>query len=241
MSLEIIVASTSIAVATLAALQGGIRSLAARISLRDQRKKLASLRVREVLARADLHSLGSMIVDDLGATSIPNYVRHREVRDSFRNAFNAARGFIGEPSEPASKVAEAAVGPSAHDRPPFWRDDPVTKAATVALRDVAEGETWNALARMRREFELELAARLDLDQGSRRPMAAGQLLAVAVKQGVVPADLASSIRYAISVANRAVHGEEVPPDAAVEAIYLIDTFIRSLGESGNSSGRPADH
>lgn len=114
-------------------------------------------------------------------------------------------------------------------------EESLTPVGEKALKDVAEGEPWNALARMRRQLELSLASRLDLQNVERR-MAVGRLLAVATKQGVVPVEIAQDLRYPISVANRAIHGEDVPPDVAVEAIVLIDRFIRVLGSSPEADG-----
>jgi hypothetical protein len=180
-------------------------------------------------------------MQDLGGTSISNYVRRPDVRTSFRRAFNAARDFIGDSVEPES-VQPPDRRDDAHynsarnnDRNP-WIDESLTLVGEQALRDVAEGESWNALARMRRQLEISLASRLDIQNVTRR-MAVGQLLAVATKQGVVPVEIAQDLRYPISVANRAIHGEDVPPDVAVEAIVLIDRFIRALGSSPEADRR----
>lgn len=60
-------------------------------------------------------------------------------------------------------------------------------------------------------------------------MAAGQMLAAAAKEGAVPPEAVEPLRYAISVANKAVHCEDVPAGAAVESNVLIDRFLRDLG------------
>jgi hypothetical protein len=228
---EAILAIAGIVASTATALIATARNIASSFAYRAQRRLLQSLRVREIVEAADLESLGRLITADLGSTSLPNYVRHAEVRASFRGAFNAAREFIGEAGEPGDDRAED--GRDAYDIDGTGETlgaEPLTERGRRALRDVAAGQSWNALARMRRDLEIALRSRLDQAGTDRRRMAAGQMLAVAAKEGVVPSEAVEPLRYAISVANKAVHGEDVPAGAAVESIVLIDRFLKDLGD-----------
>ncbi|WP_019180275.1 hypothetical protein [Microbacterium yannicii] len=227
MSFEALLAVVGTVLSVVTVVLAATRSITQAAAFREQARMLESLRVSDVVETTDLHALGSLVVRDLGGTSMSNYVRHEEVRTRFRTAFNAAREFIGEvperDSENLTEPAQARVPNQA-----VWGDERLSQSGEKALRDVAEGESWNALARMRRELEIVLASRLDPSVTATRRMAAGQMLAVATKQGAISPESASPLRYALSVANRAVHGEEISADSAVEAILIIDRFIRSL-------------
>lgn len=229
MTFEAILAAAGIAASASTVIVGLVRNLFAIRALRAQRQLLRSLRVRDVIEAADLHSLGRLISVDLGSTSMPNYVRHAEVRSSFRSAFNAARGFIGEAGDPTvDRTPDDRDIPFPESAEGVFAAEALTNGGRRALGDVAAGESWNALARMRRDLEMVLADRLNQVGTDRRRMAAGQMLAVAAKEGVVPPESVAPLRYAISVANKAVHGEDVSADSAVEAIVLIDRFLRDL-------------
>lgn len=229
MSFEALLAVVGAVLSVVTLVPAAVRSITQAAAFREQTRTLKSLRVSDVVETTDLHALGSLVVRDLGGTSMPNYVRHEEVRTRFRTAFNTAREFIGEmPERESESLPESASAP-AEDHQVGER---LSKSGERALQDVAEGESWNALARMRRELEIALASRVDRSVTRTRRMAAGQMLAVAAKQGAIPPESASPLRYALSVANRAVHGEEISADSAVEAVLIIDRFIRSLEDTG---------
>lgn len=204
---------------------------------RKQASVLRTLQVEAVLEASDLKDLGDLFVRDLGGTSMPVYVRDEQQRREFRRAFNAVRAFVGDAPEEAQAAGESRAGdPTAHgdlEREGLWSQELLTPDGERAIRDIQNGESWNALARMRRALEVSLADRVgDFDDGKRR-LAAGQLIAVASKRGAIPSEWAQALRYPLSIANRAVHGEEVPPDVAVEAVVLIDRFLRELHQQAS--------
>ena len=56
-------------------------------------------------------------------------------------------------------------------------------------------------------------------------MGAGQLLTAAAKLRAIPQDAVRPLRYAVSVANRAVHGEPVEVEQALEALESAETGL----------------
>lgn len=231
MTFEVLLGIASVAASVMAVIGGVIALLVGGAAARKQALVLKRIRVESVIAESNLNSLGQLFVRDLGGTSMPSYVRDPQQRMEFRHAFNAVRDFIGEQHPPSGVAAPEAMAPEPAETIDWMRDsEPQTLTAQRALREVADGESWNALARMRRTLEMAVAQRFEEAHGKQRRLAAGQLIAVAAKRGVIPRDAPDTLRYAISVANRAVHGEDVPPDVAVEAIVLIDRFLRELDQ-----------
>lgn len=97
-----------------------------------------------------------------------------------------------------------------------------------ALEELERGETLNALAQFRRALELafrDILARED--RVPPRTSGAGQLLKTMQRKGLVPSGSDHHMSYAIAVANRAIHGEEMNVEQGREA---ISGGIRALAE-----------
>ncbi|UBH07054.1 hypothetical protein K8P10_002565 [Leucobacter sp. Psy1] len=101
-------------------------------------------------------------------------------------------------------------------------------AAGKAVKDIEEGETWNALARMRRELEKVLGDLLNASTANGKPRGIGRSLSIASKQGLVPESVLQYLRFPLSVANAAIHGEEVEAGTALEAVQMIDQAISRI-------------
>jgi hypothetical protein len=84
-----------------------------------------------------------------------------------------------------------------------------------------------AMARLRIDLERELR-RLSSGFMVGRPMGLSQMMSVLIKEGVIPAELASAIRDITPIANDAVHGAEVPLYQARKVLELGDEVLRHL-------------
>ncbi|WP_435744726.1 hypothetical protein [Microbacterium sp. PMB16] len=207
------------------------RSSLAAVAAKKQLDRLKQVRVNDVLAEPSVASLGGLLVDDLGQTTLPSYARDPEVRREFRRAFNAIRAFVGTNDSDADDrgplLSEPEPEPESNAPTIGWIQ-PATASGRAAIRDLNAGETWNALARMRREVETTVAGLLPGGSDERPRVGAGRLIALASKQGVLPAHIAANLRYPISIANAAVHGEDVSPDNALEAIRIMDKVLNEI-------------
>ena len=107
--------------------------------------------------------------------------------------------------------------------PPIQRSERVDEL----IHQVRSAETWNALARMRRELEIELKNALAAE-GVVLPerTSVARLLPIAVEEGLLTTQDASRLHFASTVASRAIHGENVMPgvaeDAIVNAYFVLD-------------------
>lgn len=180
------------------------------------RRRTSSLDTSRELQNPDLIRLGSTLVDDLGAVSISSYARHGKVRREFTKALDEIRDYLSLDSSENPPIE------GAHE-PEIGSDQPDSRLRT-AFRQVQSGETWNALAIMRRELELDLLGVLGEERMSLR-IGAGQLVNLAARRGLVSSDMQSQLRYAVHVANRAIHGEPVSSGEAEEALVIVDRFF----------------
>ena len=211
--------------ASAAALAGTVGVATAFQSFRraiEEQRQVVALRgasVESAISSDSLQSLGHFFRDQIGSTSIASYVGNDDLKIQFRKKFNAVVVYLtpeGESELIAPPIADVWTAvPSAR----------IDADVAAAYSSIAEGETWNALARIRRALELRLRELLQGTVDVRPRMAAGQMLALATQLGLVDPDSGSSLRYAVQVANRAIHGEDVDAYAAVEAVQLIERFL----------------
>lgn len=161
------------------------------------------------IAALNLQALGDYVYETLGRIPVADYASNPSARRDVTGALEEIERFLDDASE----------GPQR----PMQLDTEVA----AARRALANGDVWQALARLRTAIEIDLrerARRNDLDVPERA--GAGRLLRALVESKALPLDASGPLDYAIQVANRAVHGEVVPVAQADEAIY---TASRALG------------
>src|SRR4051812_35090489 len=96
----------------------------------------------------------------------------------------------------------------------------------AARQALTSDDTWHALAELRRSIEVELRAIAQRREIEVPPRAgAGQLLRALERAEAAPPEVVQPLRYAVDVANRAIHGEDVSPGLAEEAFYTADRAL----------------
>ncbi|GEM_PF-6056288 len=192
----------------------GAMLLVRHVAVMRERDTLKKADTAAAIASAELTTLGYHLFERLGSASVRSYLTDDEVRSDVTQALAAVRAYLGNPppaSEPNEKLPEPPPSTSAS------ADPELLKAA------MSEG-TWTQLAKARRDLEIALAS--DLASGvSERRLSVGQLLALARDQGKVSAEQGAALRWAVDVANRAIHGIEVDPSAALESLVMISGFL----------------
>ncbi len=165
-------------------------------------KRARSSSAESAIAAVDLQALGDYVYEMLGRIPIAEYASNPSARRDVSNALEDIERFLDNeavsPARPMEPAAELAA----------------------ARRARAEGDVWQALARLRTAIEVDLrerASRLDIDVPERA--GAGRLLTVLENAEGLPSNAPGPLRYAIDIANRAVHGEPVPLAQADEAIH----------------------
>jgi hypothetical protein len=199
------VASAAIAAGTFATLSAGWSYVQTRVRRRADLKALAVAREEAALTSSDIEQVGGYLFEAIGSVRISDYVRDQAVRQRTGRALRRLTDFLG-PQEPVAEEPPALGNPDEGLGPEELR---------LAEEQILSGETWNGLARMRRFLELalrEVAPHVDRREG------AGALISRAAHDGVLPQEAVPALRYAVSVANSAIHGEPVPTDVALEAL-----------------------
>lgn len=208
-------------------------------SLREERDNLRKADTEAALESADLQTLGFHLVERLGSASVRNYRADDEVRDDFDRAFGAVRSYLAEPEpEPESAAAPAPelgaipAPNGGEEQASRTTPSPNDEALASHSLEVTQAEdNWTALAQARRDFELALAASLDLSIDDRRRASTSRLLAMAIDRGVLSKSLANRLQRSVSVASKAIHGEPVHAAEASESLVSLRAAIEELGAS----------
>ena len=103
----------------------------------------------------------------------------------------------------------------------------------VSLRKLVQQDPQLALAKLRIELERSLNAihRVgNRSDTSRRPMGVGRLVRELEEQDRLPQEIGGAIRDVLPLANRAVHGESVQTDDALQLVGLGVRLLRELHE-----------
>jgi hypothetical protein len=215
------VSSTAVGLVTVAAETIFLVAASRRLS-RDVLRLTEDAR-RNAINSSNLQVLGKYLVDDVGSVRISDVVSSEDVGLRTFQAFAAVRRFVDKPEET----------PGDEEAP--WTSPEVVMSDE--LRDarlmVLAGEIWNGLALMRRNLEIVLRA-LDPALAKSR-MGAGQLISRVEKSGHLAPEAAHHLRYAVQVANRAVHGDEIDVGVALEAMDSADYALGRI--SRYRSGR----
>jgi len=206
-----ILGSTSTTAGLTAAVWASVAAISTRAASKQQTKRLDEASERMALQSTDIQILGGYLYENLGNARIGSYVRDEELRDRVTRTLDVITSFLGP--EPPQPEPEAPVSPVI---PLELASPAVRDEMEKALRDIRFGEVWNGLARTRRIIEIrlrELSSQIPED----RPIAISRMLASLTKEGFIPAEAANFLRYAISVSNAGIHGEEVDAGQAEEA------------------------
>lgn len=214
-----------VALAAAAALLGAtLTSLfAARRAARAKLHAAAELKLQHVLESADLRETGRYLDDVVGKFSLREYVLDPEVTRTIDAYVARLEAFVGTNT---GVVAQAAEAQRPAERPQLPVLAPELQKALNTLR---LGEPWNALVRVRRHIETSLRRKAeDLDISSDRPLSAGQLVALLSQRQRLPRHAQESLRYAIAVCNKAIHGLDVGVQEAEEALFQAAAGLHVL-------------
>lgn len=203
----------------------GVNVLVRYLALRRERDTLRKADTAAAIASDDLSTLGYHLFERLGSTTVRSYLSDDEVRSDIAHALAAVRNYLGG-SAATAQGSDPLDGAAAQPTKP---DAPLPQGALTE-------DTWTQLARARRDLELALGSALDIDLEDRR-LAAAQLVALAREQAVLSAEEGETLRRAVNVANRAVHGTDVDPDAALEALIVMTRISERVTRASKSPSK----
>jgi hypothetical protein len=197
----------------------------------DSRRKLREVREEQfvaVLNSGSLRALGDYLDGPIADFSVREYADNGQVRSRVNKFITRLEDFVGSRDE----VNETPVAPKTLGLTAEIRDPELTRVAT----NIEQGHVWDALATLRRIVETRLrgiALRHEIAVGD--SSSATRFLTLLRQRGLVSVEAFERLRYAISVANRGVHGLEVSTAEAVEALLAASTALMELGNQLQSS------
>ena len=111
------------------------------------------------------------------------------------------------------------------------RQTPGIENTARAIQGLVETDPILALAKLRIELEKALNKLYRItgkDNRQRRPLSAGQLAYSLSAAGILPKNVALSIREVISICNRAIHGEEIRQEDARSVVEVGTSLLSQL-------------
>jgi hypothetical protein len=201
---------------------GGVLSywqfVATRRSQEETEEALAAARepkVDQALVQGDLKGLGDYFFNTLGRLPLADYADDREARGIVSDAVRNVETFVNPDSSSVSEGADALI-----------RID--TRRIET---DIAMGDFWGGLSRLRRRIELALRdVAMNADIPVER-MGPNQILQRLVRANAIPPGAEGSLRRAVSICNRGVHGEVVSGEEVEEALALAEDGLAAIGQA----------
>jgi hypothetical protein len=175
-------------------------------------REASQMEFEQAMASNDIIVLGNYLYNKLGAFSVADYAFDEGVRKKVTQFLDRLNEFLGE------KPDEAAYPPKQF--PPMPPTGPsIPPKLHRAQTELINGRLWSSLLLIRQEIEKKLTqlAAVNPDIFAQR-MGAGSLLNRLAKERLIPENAVSHLQYAITVANRGIHGIDVTVDEAQEAL-----------------------
>jgi hypothetical protein len=178
------------------------------------------------LRSSEIVPLGRYLDTTLSKVTVSQYTSSETISAQVDQYIERIRDFVGTTEEvQAQQIAKQQPEPV-----PLWTLEIPSELQPV-LDELKDGESWNALARLRRLIELHLrdvakTRRLRIE----KVRSAGQLVDLLEKDRYLDSDSANDLRYAIQISNRAVHGLDVTREEAEGAIaHAVRALSKNTG------------
>ena len=184
------------------------------------------------LASGDIDTIGRYIYDDLGSIRLKDFTLNKDIEGKLNAVIDKVEDFFGSAED-------------APDQSPRSESTPEINLSglpdeyDVFLDELRRGELWNCLAKLRLFAEQKLgtlAAVEGLDVSHQR--SARQLLRALSISVPLDNEILSHLDYAITIANRAIHGEEVEDDIALEAVQSAIVAFERLNKPKSEQAVP---
>lgn len=186
-------------------------------------QKTEEKKFENVLASDDIVVLGSYLNNVLGPINIYEYTASPKIAERLDKYLERIQAYIGTGDE----VSKGIERPQTIEPDIFSRQ--LSDEFGKILKEVRTGEAWNALARLRRYIEITLKETVKILGIPQEGVAsAGRLLSLLERSEFINKNISGKLRYSISICNKAVHGLDISPQEAEEAIYLARAAVDEL-------------
>jgi len=218
-------AMVEVSLAVLSALGGlaaALQFTASRVSWRKARaatqEVLYDAAISEALDADQIRVLGTYLEERLGSITIAEYSADTATRARVSLFVSRISQFLEQPENESPTEAPAILRPQ--------------EAGATEFEEVEEmilsERVWDGLARLRRTIEIRLRELANESVTHAASIGAGQLLKELIKLELVRPDAVVYLKYAISVANRGVHGVDVSVGEALEALWAASSGLELL-------------
>jgi hypothetical protein len=221
-----LISGTSVAAGLISVIGSLISLLLSNYKKRSALTAVEEQPLERVLRSSEIVPLGRYLDTTLSKVTVSQYTSSETISAQVDQYIERIRDFVGTTEEvQAQQIAKQQPEPV-----PLWTLEIPSELQPV-LDELKDGESWNALARLRRLIELHLrdvakTRRLRIE----KVRSAGQLVDLLEKDRYLDSDSANDLRYAIQISNRAVHGLDVTREEAEGAIaHAVRALSKNTG------------
>lgn len=187
-------------------------------------RAIQELEFRKVLDVPDIQKLGNYLETKLGNFTIDEYCRNKTIEGRVERILGEARRFLGNKPVSTDETPEQPVI-SENEY------EPLPSEFEAVKYELNRGETWNALARLRHEIEKLLRKKAEeYKLHPRTTRSAGQMVRELANRDILNPEATKQLLFAIDIANRAIHGQDVLEKDVESAIKLAAVAVRSISK-----------
>jgi len=186
-------------------------------------KALKKIEFKNVLSSSDIKVLGNYLDNEIGQMTISDYVDNNEINKRINTFINKLTQFIGT-EEQIKREEEPEIKTIEKFEQKTFKEFPYHGKLGVEFDKIIDelfwGESWNALARLRRYIEItlkEIGAKNKLN--FEKIYSITQMIDLLVKHNIIDLIVANDLRFPVKVSNKAIHGQDLQKGQAEEAIY----------------------
>jgi hypothetical protein len=186
------------------------------------RKKTESDEFESAIASDHLPTVGAYLRNNLGGIGVKDYLNDSTTQDRVNRYVKRLDELVKLPEgdEATSGAPEATSIAFDLEEDPFSTRPNDSSAVASAINKIRNGESWAALASLRRDLERRLTKGMEISEARRGPP----------YRYVENATLRALLRAFWFLASRAVHGEELNADETALAIKLAREIYSVLEE-----------
>lgn len=194
---------------------------------RAEKKKLKlaqEARFQKVLESNSIVELGSYMDDIIGKFQIREYGENETIRKKVDSYLEKIQNFVG--------TREDIEQEPAIEKPPQLTTqlmEELPEQFQTVYTELQTGEPWNALAKLRRIIEVRLvnlAGASDIKIVKR--YGAGNILKILTDRKLIEQQTVKRLQFAISLSNKAIHGENVSFEDAKMAIRQAGLALKEI-------------
>ncbi|MEI2360506.1 hypothetical protein [Priestia megaterium] len=190
-------------------------------------KNAKRLKHEEILSSDNIEKVGDYLYEDIGNFRISDYTSNREIQSLVDSYLTKLETFLDKDELNVEKQENSISKGLKVDKDMTFIQD-----SQKLVKDLLSGENWNVLAHLRRTIEFllkEVAEKHNIKLDSQK--GAGSLLRALYSKEIINDSAYRDLGYAISICNKAVHGENIKSEQAEEAIFLANRGMEEIHKS----------